>query len=286
MNVLVTGGGGQLGSELKGLSDKYPAYSFYFTDIQDLDITDEGAVRKFVSENHIEAIMNCAAYTAVDKAEEEKDIANRVNFHAVKILSLIAKEKSLRLIHISTDYVFDGKGFSPYLANNPANPVNHYGRSKWEGEKALLALQPPDSLIIRTSWVYSSYGNNFIKTMMRLGAERSELNVIDDQVGSPTYAKDLAHFLLNNTLNYKSDKVGIYHFTNEGVCSWYDLATEIMTLANLKCKINPIPSSAYPTLAKRPFYSVLDKKALKNDFKVTIPYWKESLSNCITTLTS
>ena len=284
MNVLVTGGNGQLGSEIKDLAQKYSVYTFFFTDVQDLDITDERAVRYFVSENNIGAILNCAAYTAVDKAEEQKDMADTVNFLAVKVLAQIAKEKNLKLIHISTDYIFDGKGFSPYLANTPADPVNHYGRSKWKGEQALLALNPSNSLIIRTSWVYSSYGTNFIKTMMRLGAERTELNVIDDQVGSPTYAKDLAHFLVEKTLTYESPKVGIYHFTNEGVCSWYDLAMEIMALSNLKCKINPIPTSAYPTLAKRPFYSVLDKRALKRDFDFTIPYWKESLSKCISLL--
>ncbi|MGP1992279.1 dTDP-4-dehydrorhamnose reductase [Zobellia laminariae] len=285
MNILITGGNGQLGSELKELSDEYSDFTFFFTDVKNLDITNEKEVRKFVIENHIKVILNCAAYTAVDKAEEEKDLANLVNSEAVKIIAQIAKEQNSRLIHISTDYIFDGQGFSPYTVNNLANPVNHYGESKWEGEKALLAINPPNSLIIRTSWVYSSYGNNFVKTMIRLGAERSELNVIDDQIGSPTYAKDLARFLLEKALSYEFKNVGIYHYTNEGVCSWYDFATEIMNLANLKCKINPIPSSAYPTLAKRPFYSVLDKKELKSDFGVTIPYWKESLFNCISILT-
>jgi len=285
MNVLVTGGSGQLGSELKELSNEYSELFFFFTDVKNLDITNEKEVRKFVIENHIEVILNCAAYTAVDKAEEEKDLANRVNSDAVKIIAQIAKEQKSKLVHISTDYIFDGQGFSPYAVNNPANPVNYYGQSKWEGEKALLAINPPNSLIIRTSWVYSSYGNNFVKTMIRLGSERLELNVIDDQIGSPTYAKDLARFLLEKALFYESANVGVYHYTNEGVCSWYDFATEIMNLANLKCKINPIPSSAYPTLAKRPFYSVLDKKELKSDFGVSIPNWKESLFNCISILT-
>jgi len=284
MKILVTGGNGQLGSELQALAGSYPAYSFVFTDLEDLDITDESAVAEFININKIEAILNCAAYTAVDKAEEEKNLADKVNCRAVKILALLAREKKLRLIHISTDYIFDGKGHIPYTAKGKANPVNHYGKSKWEGEQTIMTLNPLNSLIIRTSWVYSSYGNNFVKTMMRLGSERSELNVIDDQVGSPTYAKDLAEFLLEHALTYTSDKTGIYHFTNEGVCSWYDFAKEIIQMAALECQINPIPTSSYPTPAKRPYYSLLDKADLKRDFGVTIPYWKDSLRTCIHSL--
>ena len=281
MNILVTGSKGQLGSEIHELSQSITSHSFFFTDSEELDITSREHLERYVLEHKIEGIINCAAYTAVDKAESEEETAEKINHVAVKHLSEIAKENMIRLIHISTDYVFDGKGFQPYSTDYPTDPVNTYGRTKLNGEEAMKLVNPANSMIIRTSWVYSSYGNNFVKTMLRLGKERDELNVISDQVGVPTYARDLAFFILHHSLSATNEQVLIYHFTNEGVCSWYDFAIEIMKLGGRTCKVNPIPSSAYPTPAKRPFYSLMDKTSLKKDFHADIPYWKESLEHCV-----
>ena len=280
-NILVTGAKGQLGSEIGENASQYPDFNFYFTDIAELDITDKDAIEHFIADNNIDIIINCAAYTAVDKAESEPELAEKINHSAIKYLAEAAKKYNSRIIHISTDYVFDGKNFQPYLPDHPTNPVNMYGKTKLEGEKALKAVNPAGSVIIRTSWVYSSFGNNFVKTMLRLGRERENLNVIYDQVGVPTYAADLAKFILDNCLKMQNEVVKIYHYTNEGVCSWYDFAKEIMEVANLNCKVDPIPSTAYPTPANRPFYSLMDKTSLKKDFNVEIPYWKDSLKFCI-----
>lgn len=281
MRILITGSKGQLGSDLKELSINYPEYQFFHTDVEQLDITDKKAIADFVANNDINVIINCAAYTAVDKAESEPGLAKKINHAAVQFLAEIAKEKEVKLIHISTDYVFDGKGFKPYPVDHPTSPVNTYGSTKLDGEMAMKKINPAGSMIIRTSWVYSSYGNNFVKTMLRLGEERDELNVICDQVGTPTYAGDLANFILQKAIFAENEKVETYHFTNEGVCSWYDFAKEIMMQAELDCAVHPIPTTAYPTPAKRPHYSVMDKSGITQDLNYNIPYWKESLIKCI-----
>ncbi len=278
--ILVTGAKGQLGSEIKELSNNYD-FDFFFTDVEQLDITDKVAITNFVIENRINNIVNCAAYTAVDKAETEKDLADLINHKAVRNLAEIASKEDIALVHISTDYVFDGNGFKPYTTDHPKSPVNHYGKTKLDGEKAILGFNLKNSFIIRTSWVYSSFGNNFVKTMLRLGEEKDELNVINDQVGVPTYAADLALFILDNLLKAKSDKVEIYHYTNEGVCSWYDFAKKIMKMGARDCKVNPIPTTSYPTPAKRPYYSLMEKESLKIRFNIEIPYWEDSLEKCI-----
>jgi dTDP-4-dehydrorhamnose reductase len=279
--ILVTGASGQLGLEIRAISDDYPEFDFFFTTRQELDICDQNAVEEYVALNNINCIINCAAYTAVDKAESEPEIADRINHFAVKGLAELAKKYDIKLIHISTDYVFDGKGYKPYQVDHPTAPINIYGKTKLDGEKALRKINPENSIIIRTSWVYSSFGNNFVKTMLRFGAEREELNVISDQVGTPTYAKDLAVFILEKALLSKNDDLGVYHFSNVGVCSWYDFANEIMKQANLKCKVNPIPTAVYPTPAKRPYYSLMDKSRITQDLNYDIPFWKESLNKCI-----
>lgn len=270
-----------MGSEIKELSQVYPNYRFFFTDVEELDICNKKAVGAYVGSNNISAILNCAAYTAVDKAESEPELADKINHLAVKYLAEIAKEQNLRLVSISTDYVFDGRSFQPYFTDHLTDPVNMYGETKLKGENAMKAINPANSMIIRTSWVYSSFGSNFVKTMLRLGEEKEELNVINDQVGVPTYARDLAKFILDHSLEGTNKKVAVYHYTNEGVCSWFDFAREIMELGQKDCKVNPIPTSAYPTPAKRPFYSLMDKTSLKEDFNIEIPYWKESLSECL-----
>jgi len=279
-NILVTGFNGQLGSEIKELSSNYP-YNFYFTSKDDLDITNEKAIEAFILKNNITAIINCAAYTAVDKAESEIELADKINHQAIKHLAIIAKEKNIKLIHISTDYVFDGTNYKPYIEIDSTNPQSVYGQTKLDGEKALQMINPTNSIIIRTSWVYSSYGNNFVKTMLRLGRERESLGVIYDQVGTPTYAKDLAKAILDILPKINNTQTEIYNYSNEGVCSWYDFAKEIMNLAGLTCKINPIETSQYPTPAKRPHYSLLNKSKIKNDYIIDIPYWKDSLEHCL-----
>jgi len=282
-NILVTGSNGQVGSELQALSPAYE-YNFYFTDRDSLDIIDKSAVEEFVKNNEITTIINAAAYTAVDKAEEDKESADRVNHLATKYLSEIAKEQGCKLIHISTDYVFDGKNYKPYNEDDVTNPNGVYGATKLAGEKAMRELNPKNSIIIRTSWVYSSYGTNFVKTMLRLGKERESLGVIFDQVGTPTYAKDLARTILDILPKIDNEKVEIYHYSNEGVLSWYDFAKEIMRMAKIECVINPIETKEYPTPATRPHYSLLNKAKIKKDLSITIPYWKDSLDKCLKVL--
>jgi len=282
-NILVTGSNGQVGSELQALSPAYE-YNFYFTDRDSLDITDKSAVEEFVKNNEITTIINAAAYTAVDKAEDDKESADRVNHLATKYLAEIAKEQGCKLIHISTDYVFDGKNYKPYNEDDVTSPNGVYGATKLAGEKAMQNVNPKDSIIIRTSWVYSSYGANFVKTMLRLGKERDTLGVIFDQVGTPTYARDLARTILDILPRITNEDVAIYHYSNEGVLSWYDFAKEIMRMAKIECVINPIETKEYPTPATRPHYSLLNKAKIKKDFSITIPYWKDSLDNCLKVL--
>ena len=285
MNVLVTGSNGQVGSELKELIQhskfNIQNYDFYFTTSQDLDITDFDSVRKYISDNQIKIIINCAAYTAVDKAESEQELANKINHLSVKNLAQIAKDYDIKLVHISTDYVFDGTNFKPYTEDDTVNPQSVYGKTKLDGEKAILEYNLENSIIIRTSWVYSYYGNNFVKTMLRLGKEKESLGVIFDQIGTPTYAKDLAKTILKIIPKIQNSKLSIYHYSNEGAISWYDFAKEIMKMAKLMCKINPIETKDYPTPAKRPHYSVLNKSKIKSAFSIEIPYWKDSLDECL-----
>ena len=281
-NILVTGANGQLGSEIRVLSNGYE--NFLFTDRGELDITDFAAVETFISKNAVGTVINCAAYTAVDKAECDAQNADLINNKAVENLAKICKDKDIKLVHISTDYVFDGKNYKPYLEEDKPNPIGVYAKTKYDGEKAILAINPQNSIIIRTSWVYSSFGANFVKTMLRLGREHESLGVVFDQVGSPTYARDLAKAILDILPKIKNHKTEIYHFSNEGVVSWYDFAKEIMKMAKLSCNINPIESTQYPTPAPRPHYSVLNKAKIKREFGVEIPYWKDSLSDCLKNL--
>ena len=279
-NILVTGSMGQLGSEIKELSSNYN-YNFFFTTRDDIDITSKDSIKEFCQTNSINVIINCAAYTAVDKAQSDIENADLVNRKAVKKLSIVAKELDIKLIHISTDYVFDGKNFKPYVEEFQTNPQSVYGKTKLDGENELLDINPLNSIIIRTSWVYSYYGNNFVKTMLRLGKEKEELGVIFDQVGTPTYAKDLAITILNIIPQIENSKIEIYNYSNEGVLSWYDFAKEIMKMAKLDCKIKAIETYQYPTPAKRPHYSILNKAKIKKRFNIEIPYWKDGLDDCL-----
>ena len=279
-NILVTGSNGQVGSEIKELSSNY-FYNFFFTDRNSIDITCKDSIRDYCKANDINVIINCAAYTAVDKAETDIENADIENRKAVKKLALISKELNIKLIHISTDYVFDGKNFKPYCEEFQTNPQGIYGKTKLDGENEMRDINPKDSIIIRTSWVYSSFRNNFVKTMLRLGKEKESLGVIFDQVGTPTYARDLAKAILDIIPQIKNKKVEIYNYSNEGVLSWYDFAKEIMRMAKLNCKVNPIETFQYPTPAKRPHYSLLNKSKIKSTFNVEIPYWKDSLDECL-----
>lgn len=269
---LVTGANGQLGNELRLLLDEKTAL---FTDYNTLDITDEKQVRSFFANHTIDLIVNCAAYTAVDKAESDEEKAYEIN--ALGPLNLA--QTGVPVIHVSTDYVFDGSSVVPYHENDAPNPQTVYGRTKLAGEKNLFE-NADTALVIRTAWLYSSFGNNFVKTMMRLGKERDELNVVFDQVGTPTYARDLAQAIVQIIPQIKPNQKEIYHFSNEGVCSWYDFAVKIMEKANLACKVKPIESKDYPTPAMRPHYSVLNKAKIKNDFGIEINQWEKSLDAC------
>ncbi|WP_321311716.1 dTDP-4-dehydrorhamnose reductase [Halarcobacter sp.] len=280
INILVTGSNGQLGSEIKALSKDY-SYNFFFASKDKLDISQKEELEELLDKNNFNVIINCAAYTAVDKAEDDYDNANKINNDAVKNLAQISKEKDIKLIHISTDYVFDGENFRPYVEDDETNPKGVYGETKLAGEKTMVNINPLNSIIIRTSWVYSFFGNNFVKTMLRLGEQKDSLGVIFDQVGTPTYAKDLAKAILDILPTIKNEKVEIYNYSNEGVLSWYDFAKEIMKMAKLNCKINPLETKDYPTPAKRPHYSLLNKAKIKKDFKINIPYWKDSLDDCL-----
>ena len=269
--ILITGANGQLGTELAKLLPEA-----VLTDVADLDITDFQAVQSFVQERQIKTIINAAAYTAVDKAEDEPSVAHKINVQGPENLA----KTGCKIIHISTDYVFDGTNHQPYRPEDKTNPVSVYGKTKAEGENAVLK-NAPTAAIIRTAWLYSPYGNNFVKTMRRLGAERDTLNVVADQIGTPTYAADLAKAIKQILPQLNEQTKGIYHFTNEGVCSWYDFAVEIMRLSKLSCKVLPMTSAEYPSKAQRPFYSVLDKNKIKKTFHLEIPHWKESLEQCL-----
>lgn len=281
MNILVTGSRGQLGTELQKIAATDQKHSWFFTDINELDITNNEAVKFYFQHNGIEACVNCAAYTAVDRAEDEPEKAMLINAKAVELLADACLEAGALLIHVSTDYVFSGHHFKPYEENHPIEPQSAYGRTKAEGER-IVNVHSCRSIIVRTSWLYSAVGINFVKTMMRLGSEKESINVIYDQAGTPTWAFDLAWALVLMLDSDKKDAVKqIYHFSNEGITSWYDFAIEIMEISESKCKVNPIPSSAWPVRTPRPHYSVLSKEKFKTDYKVGIPHWKQSLKKCI-----
>ena len=280
--ILVTGSNGQLGNEIKILSKKFASYNFLFAPRQEISIENSESLQSFFGKNKIDYCINCAAYTAVDKAETEKEKAFAINADAVGNLATICSEYQTKLIHISTDYVYDGNVHVPLKEENAVGPVNVYGASKLKGEELALNTNP-SALIIRTSWVYSSFGNNFVKTMLRLFREKEEINVINDQIGSPTYAADLAAVIMNFIEKTQQGETfsGIVNYSNAGITNWYEFAKEIKSLVNSNCKINPIPTSSYPTPAKRPLYSVLDTSKIKNCLQLEIPSWQESLKKCI-----
>ena len=285
MSILITGSKGQLGSEIKAIHEQYQDVEFIFADIEELDITNLEAVLKFCSANTVTGIINCAAYTAVDKAEQERDLAYKINAVGPQNLAKYCEQSGARLIQISTDYVFDGTAHVPLKEDDRVNAIGAYGDTKLDGERFVLATNS-DSIIIRTSWLYSTFGNNFVKTMRRLGGERTQLNVVWDQIGTPTNAADLARISLEIILDIDpiSKNGRIYHFSNEGVASWYDFAHAIMEMSGLSCQVNPIESKDFPTPTKRPHYSVMNKAKIKEDFGIEILHWRESLKECINKL--
>ena len=289
MNILITGCNGQLGNEIQSLQGNFPNHRFFNTDIQNvcssvrnysqLDITDSAAVNAFVEEHNIEGIVNCAAFTAVDKAEEEETLCRLLNAEAPAILAKAMGERNGWIIHVSTDYVFDGTSHMPYTEDVATSPQSVYGKTKLDGERAVLELCK-EAVVIRTAWLYSEYGKNFVKTMKTLGETRDSLSVVFDQIGTPTYALDLANTI--STIVEKGIKPGIYHFSNEGVTSWYDFTKAIHRIAGItSCHVSPIHTNEYPTPACRPAYSVLDKTKIKNVYGIQIPHWEESLEKCM-----
>ncbi|MBR2486459.1 MAG: dTDP-4-dehydrorhamnose reductase [Paludibacteraceae bacterium] len=286
MNILITGANGQLGNEMRVLSAQHTQHTYFFTDIAELDITSREAVNQFVTDNAIDVIVNCAAYTNVDKAETDEDMAHKINALAVENLGL----SGAKVIHVSTDYVFSGEACVPYSETDSVAPRTAYGRTKREGEVLLQAVSPK-AVIIRTAWLYSTFGNNFVKTMLRLGQEREALGVVFDQIGSPTYAADLAVAIFA-VINAPVWQAGVYHFTNEGVCSWYDFTHEIFARAKTllptdaaqsiaQCNLRPILSSEYQYQTPRPHFSVLNKSKIKSTFGIAIPHWTEALQVCL-----
>ena len=279
MNILVTGCNGQLGNEIQLLEKENPQHCFFNTDVEELDITDQLAVEQFVAQNKIEGIINCAAYTAVDKAESNKELCTSLNTVAPAYLAAAIDKRNGWMIHISTDYVFDGTKHTPYVEDDTPCPNSVYGSTKLAGELGVRKFCKK-SMIIRTAWLYSTFGNNFVKTMIRLGKEKEQLGVIFDQIGTPTYARDLAVVIM--TAINKGIQPDVYHFSNEGVISWYDFTKAIHRIAGINtCHVKPLHTTEYPTPASRPAYSVLDKTKLKNAFGIEIPYWEESLAECI-----
>lgn len=281
--ILVTGANGQLGNEMRLLAKENEAYNFLFTDVDTLDICDREAVAAYVADNEVGYIVNCAAYTAVDNAEDNEALCGKINCDAVRNLGEAAAAVGAKVIHVSTDYVFDGTKHTPYVETDPTCPRSAYGRTKLAGEEALLAACP-DSVIVRTAWLYSTFGNNFVKTMLRLGSERDQLGVIFDQIGTPTYAADLAAALLAVIRQAEAGNFlpGVYHFSDEGVCSWYDFTVAILRIAGItSCRVNPIETKDFPSKASRPHYSVLNKGKIKSAYQLTVPHWEESLTRCI-----
>lgn len=280
-NILVTGSKGQLGLELKNLESNFSNYTFFFTNKSSLNISNFEDVSAFISKNKITTIINCAAYTNVDGAEDAPDLANEINYFAVKNIAEIAKQRNIQLIHISTDYVFDGTSNIPYKEAAITNPQNVYGATKLKGEKAILALNPENSVIIRTSWLYSIFGKNFVKTILKLSKEKESITVVSDQIGSPTNAGDLAKTILQIIPFIKSDGVGLYHYANNGKCSWFQFAEEIINFSKNKCEVVPVSSSTFNSKAKRPNFSLLNTNKIQKTFQLNIPHWKDSLKKCV-----
>ena len=279
MNILITGCNGQLGNEIQLLEKDYPQHVWYNTDVQELDISNQLAVEQFVAENKIDGIVNCAAYTAVDKAEDNKELCTTLNMVAPAYLAAAVEKRGGWMIQISTDYVFDGTKHTPYIETDTPSPNSVYGSTKLAGELGVSKFCKK-SVIIRTAWLYSTFGNNFVKTMIRLGKEKPEIGVIFDQIGTPTYARDLAVAIM--TIINKGIVPGVYHFTNEGVISWYDFTKAIHRIAGITtCHVRPLHTAEYPTPANRPHYSVLDKTKIKETYGIEIPYWEESLKDCL-----
>ncbi len=277
--ILITGSKGQLGNEMQQAAVRYPQFNYIFTDVDELDICDKTALDAFVKANSVNFIVNCAAYTAVDKAEDDVKLCYKINSDAVRNIGEVADSNGIKVVHVSTDYVFDGTNHIPYTEIQEVSPATVYGKSKFAGELALLE-SCKDSVIIRTAWLYSSFGNNFVKTMMKLGSERDTLNVVFDQVGSPTYAADLAEAIMK-VVSAENFVAGIYHFSDEGVCSWYDFTKTIHKIAGISCNVQPIESKDFPARTPRPHYSVLNKAKIKSTYGITIPHWEESLEKCI-----
>ena len=291
MFVLITGANGQLGKSLNRLvNQNITDYRFVFSTRDELDLTDFKYIRGFIEKNQFDVIINCAAFTAVDKSELEKENANRVNHLAVKNIAEIARDNCIKLIHISTDYVFDGLNQKPYNELDDASPINVYGKTKLDGENAIMSSMFNDAVIIRTSWLYSEYGNNFVDTILTLAKERKELNIVSDQIGSPTYAHDLATSILkiieSNKFSKTTQTSEVLHYSNDGKCSWYDFATEIVNISGIKCSIKSISSKDYHQTAKRPKHVLLDKSKIKDSFGLEIIYWKDSLNKCIQVLSN
>lgn len=283
VKTLVTGAQGQLGSEIRAISRLYPRFDFSFIDVDDLDLTDFEKVSNFIIRNNFRVIVNCAAYTAVDAAEDQQALAMAVNAEAVQGLARICKDHAIRLVHISTDYVFDGRGNQPLDEDAPTNPLSVYGESKLKGEQYIESILN-DAYIIRTAWVYSTFGKNFVKTINTLGKQRPELGVVADQTGTPTYAHDLAIVILDileQVFSGKKDAPGVYHYTNEGAISWYDLAHFIIRYANLPCNVKAISTEEYKTRAVRPKFTVLNKRKIRETFGITVPHWHDSLLRCL-----
>jgi len=287
-SILVNGASGQLGQSFQQLAVNYPQYDFIFVDRSHLDLSQNASIEAYFQDHSFDLIINCAAYTAVDKAEEEPVLADMVNHLAVQKLASIAVKQQAKFIHISTDYVFNGEQFRPYIETDRVDPQSVYGATKLAGEQAVLNTMPVDALIVRTSWVYSPFGNNFVKTMLKLGRQRDALTVIFDQLGSPTYAADLAEALMqivaNKLFNQPNMATELYHYSNEGVCSWYDFSKTIFELSNVNCEVSAIETKDYPTAATRPHYSLLNKAKIKQQFGLKIPYWKDSLIHCLASL--
>ena len=286
--IIVTGGSGQLGQSIRGLVGSDSGYLYLFPNREELNLNDCASIDAFFAGKEFDLIINCAAYTAVDQAEAEPELADQINHMAVNKLAKMVASRHARLIHISTDYVFAGENFKPYIESDKVAPQGEYGFSKLRGEQAIESLMPNNALIIRTSWVYSAFGNNFVKTMLKLASQRDELNVIYDQVGTPTYAVDLAQAIIqiaqSDGFNNNTFKTELYHYSNEGVCSWYDFAITIFELSGVSCRVLPIETKDYPTPAKRPHYSVLNKAKIKQAYGIQIPYWKEALQRCLKVL--
>jgi len=281
--ILITGANGQLGNELKVVSKKFYGYEYIFTDIDTLDITNPGKTEEFIKNSKPDWIVNCAAYNLVDKAESDAEMVMLINATAVKNIADVIKGSECRFIHISSNYIYDGKSNVPYNEYSVPDPISAYGRSKLAGEK--FALQHQGSMIIRTSWLYSTFGSNFVKTILRLAAEKDSINIVSDQTGTPTYAADLAETIMNIISGVIRNQIalnaGIYNYSNERTCTWYDFAVEIISEAGLKCQVKPILTRDYPTAAKRPAYSVMDKSKIKDNYNISIPHWRSSLTRCM-----